>query len=466
MRRLKHETPDRIAAALARLVEDFFHPPALGRARPVEELARELVLEVPREGMAFADIERAAAAYLDAGLRAQHPRFLNSLSSRSHEIALLGDVLGAVVNTTMATCESSPAGTLVERALIAKLGRCMGLAPCDGVLTSGGSMSNMLAMLCARHRAAPDAKRRGLSGAPRLMLFASDQAHYSITTAAQALGLGEEGVVLVPSDSLGRMKPAALEVAIAASSARGERPFLITGTAGTTVLGAFDPLAELAAIARRHACWFHVDACFGGAAALCDEGRALLGGIDQADSISWDQHKLMGVPLTCSALLTRHAGVLSSAIVAGDGSYLFHESGAALDAGLKSLQCGRRIEAWKAWLLWLYLGDAGYEERARTLLALARYAGEAVQRDERFELLHPVQSFCVNFRAHAPAGEDASAFNLRLRERLAQRGVAALNYAATRGVVHFRWAVTNPDLTREEIARLLGDIAAEAAALR
>ncbi len=460
---MKHETPDRIAAALGRLVEDFFHPPALGRARPPEELARDLILDVPAQGMDFAAIEQAVAAYLDAGFRAQHPRFMNSLSSRSHEIGLLGDVLGAVVNTTMATYESSPAGTLVERALIAKLGRCMGYARCDGLLTSGGSMSNLLAMLCARHRAAPDAKRRGLSDGPRLVLFTSDQAHYSIASAAQALGLGEDGVIAVATDALGRMQPERLEEAIAAVLARGEKPFLVVGTAGTTVLGAFDPLAELAAIAHRHGCWFHVDACFGGAAALCVEGKTMLAGIEHADSISWDQHKLMGVPLSCSALLTPHADLLGSAVVAGDGSYLFHNDGSGLDAGLKSLQCGRRIDAWKAWLLWLYLGDAGYEARTRRLFDLAREVGEAVQRDPRLELVFPVQSFCVNFRAVPPPGEDAAAFTLRLRERLMSSGIACLNYAMTKGTLHFRWAITNPDLTPGDVESLLADVVAEAA---
>lgn len=457
---MKHETLERIAAALTKLVEDFFRPPALGRARAPGELACDLPLEVPAQGMDFAGIERAMAAFLDGSFRARHPRFMNTLLSPGHEVALLGDVLGAVVNTTMATYESSPAGTLVERALIAKLGRCMGLEPCDGLLTSGGSMSNMLAMLCARHRAAPDAKRRGLSGTRRLAIFTSDQAHYSIASAAQALGLGEDSVVTVAADDLGRMQPERLEEAIAAACARGEQPFLVIGTAGTTVLGAFDPLDAIGEVARRHGCWFHVDACFGGAAALCSEGRAMLAGVERADSIAWDQHKLMGVPLSCSALLTPHADLLNTAVVAGDGSYLFHGGEAPLDLGLKSLQCGRRIDAWKAWLMWLYLGEEGYEARTRRLFEIARHAGEVVQRHAKLELVFPVLSFCVNFRVTPPDGEDANAFNLRLRERLMERGVAVLNYAKTRGVLHFRWAVTNPDLTREDVERLFADVAA------
>lgn len=462
---MKNESPDRISAALARLVEDFFHPPALGRACPAAEVASGLILDVPAQGMDFAAIEQAIGGYLDASFRAQHPRFMNSLTSRSHEVGLLGDVLGAVVNTTMATYESSPAGTLVERALIAKLGRCMGYEKCDGVLTSGGSMSNMLAVLCARHRAAPEVKRRGLANSPPLVLFTSDQAHYSIASAAQALGLGEDNVVSVATDDLGRMLPAQLEIAIAAALADGGQPFLIIATAGTTVLGAFDPLAEIAAISRRHACWLHVDACFGGAAVLCAEGKSLLAGVEQADSISWDQHKLMGVPLSCSALLTRHADILATAIVAGDGSYLFHAGEAPLDSGLKSLQCGRRIDAWKAWLLWLYFGDAGYEARTRHLLALARHATDAVQRQPRLELSFATQSFCVNFRVLPPAGQDAADFNLRLRARLMQRGVACVNYATTKGVLHFRLAITNPDLTPAELDSLLADFVAEADAL-
>jgi len=179
----------------------------------------------------------------------------------------------------------------------------------DGILTTGGSNGNMIGLLMARQRYDPSSLQNGSDGR-QLVVFCSEETHYSISMAANVLGLGHKNVIKVKVDADGRIDPSELAVKVKEAKEQGKHPFCVVGTAGSVVRGAYDPLRELAAICKEHKMWFHIDAAWGGGCLLSDNHRYLMDGAHLADSLCWDAHKMMGVPLICSAFITTDLALL------------------------------------------------------------------------------------------------------------------------------------------------------------
>lgn len=459
---------------LPRLVREHVLASRAGDVPVVEQhdaagLRRVLDLSLPREGLSDRELVPILESYLRHAVRTAHPQFHNQLFSGFSLPAFLGEVVASAANTTMSTFEASPVATLMERTLLSRMRALVGWpgGEGDGILCTGGSNANLLGMLCARERAFPSAGHEGFAAGVVPQAFVSDQAHYSYAKAAKLLGVGTANLVEVPSDARGRMDPAALERAVARSREQGHAPFFVGATVGTTVLGAFDPLRALAAVAARHGLWLHADGSWGGSVLLSERHRDLLDGSELCDSFAWDSHKMLGATLPCSAFLTRHAGALGGACAAenGDTEYLLHDSpDAELDFGRSSLQCGRRVDALKLWLLWRRHGEAGLSARVDHLFDLADHARELVERHERLELLAPVESLNVCFRWRPRAG-DPDRFNVALRERLRESGRAFVNYARAGGALALRLVLSNADLERAHVERFFEHVAEAAGAL-
>ena len=307
---LFHEAA-RLATQTLREQDDPDHP--IVHALAPSELRRELGLDssgvgLPVEGRGLDGALELARKTLQHSVRTGHPRFLNQLFGGYDPAGILGDWITALTNTSMYTYEVAPVGTVVELALIERLNRYVGFDGGEGVLAPGGSISNLMCVLAARHRAFPHAKKEGLRGDDRPTMFVSAESHYSLARAGSVAGFGTDGVVEIPVDSIGRMRMDALEEAIQRAKAAGRTPFMVAATAGTTVVGAFDPIDDIADIAERHGLWLHIDGCYGGSVLLSSRHRNLLDGIQRADSVSWNPHKMMGVPLACAATLMREKG--------------------------------------------------------------------------------------------------------------------------------------------------------------
>jgi glutamate/tyrosine decarboxylase-like PLP-dependent enzyme len=317
-------------------------------------------------------------------------------------------------------------------------------------------------MLCARNRAFPESKSSGFAGSERPTAFISDHAHYSYLTAANQLGIGIQNVVRVGTDDLGRMIPDELEREISRSIEAGRTPFFIGATSGTTVFGAFDSLRDLALIASKFGLWLHSDGAWGGPLLLSRKHRHLLDGIELTDSFTWDAHKLMGATLICTAFLTRHVGILQEACsveTASDTEYLFHENeDAGFNLGKKSLQCGRRIDSLKLWMMWKHYGDEGLEARIDRLFELARHAARTVEKQPEFELLAPVQSLNICFRCLPHGDLEVNSYNLELRERLRRSGKGMVNYSTVNGNVAFRLVFANPEMNESDLHTLFDNI--------
>lgn len=425
-------------------------------------LQKKLDLTLPDDGVAIDALIPVIESYLQYSVRTGSTQFFNLLFSGSSIPGILGDLVTSATNTTMHTYESAPVATLMEIELINNLNRLVGFNDGEGLMVTGGSHANLIGMLCARHQILPEAKLTGL-GHHQLVAFVSEQAHYSYLKAANLLGIGIENLVKVKSDVDGKMIPEALESAIQQSLAEDKTPFFVGATAGTTVLGAFDLLPPLAEITQKYKLWLHVDAAWGGPVLFSEKHKHLLAGSELTDSFTWDAHKLMGVPLICSAILVKEKGSLSEACSGGGSDYLFHDDENNLyNLGTTSLQCGRRVDSLKFWLCWKYYGKKGYEQQVDRLLELASYAAEYIRSCESLELVTQPKFSNICFR-YIPKEKqlDATALDqlhLDIRNQLFHSGASFVNYAHYQGKIIIRLILANSELQKNDLEKFFDNV--------
>lgn len=405
---------------------------------------------------------------LEASVRTTHPRFANQLFVGAELSGIVGEWLTALLDSTMATFEMTPVATVMERDLIGKMCSLAGFDDGEGILTPGGSISNLMAVLVARNQAYPRARLEGMAGKKPPALFASEVAHYSIRRAANILGLGVDAVYPVAVDDRERMCPDALRDSIEKAREDGRKPFFVCATAGTTVAGAYDPVDAVADVCEDEGLWFHVDGAYGGAALLSQKHRGLLDGTHRADSMTWCPHKMMGLPLVCSALLMRRKGLLEKSLsVAAD--YIFHETAeGSCDLGNTSLQCGRRVDSIKLWLAWQVRGDEGYERLVNRFFSMAEQFAHRVRKREHFELVRVPESCNVLFhyvppslRDMEPGAERDEALDRvtrQVREEVKDDGRVMVNFAPVDGVATFRMVVINPRMEPRDLDVFLDEI--------
>jgi glutamate/tyrosine decarboxylase-like PLP-dependent enzyme len=299
------------------------------------------------------------------------------------------------------------------------------------------------------------------------VVYASTEVHMSIPKALALLGLGRRNLRLIPTDAEWRMRPEALERAIAEDLSAGRRPLAVVATAGTVNTGAVDPLADVAAIARRHGLWMHVDGAYGALAALAVpeqfEGLAL------ADSLSLDAHKWLYQPVDCGVLLYRNAADARRAF-SFTGEYVRSMSSDAVEGFAffeESLELSRRFRALKPWLSVRYHGLGAFREAIRKDLENARRLADLVRAEPRLELLAPVPLSAVCFRYVAGLPEqERNAFNTRLMARLNARGRAYLSNATLSGRFCLRACFVNHRTTAEDVQTVMAEVLAAAEELQ
>ncbi|KAA0704948.1 Glutamate decarboxylase 2 [Triplophysa tibetana] len=302
---------------------------------------------------------QAAAQKFSGGIGSKlcaHPRYFNQLSTGLDMVGLAADWLTSTANTNMFTYEVAPVFVLLEYVTLKKMREIIGWQDGrgDGIFSPGGAISNMYAMLLARYKMFPEVKEKGMSSVPRLVAFTSEHSHFSIKKGAAALGIGTESVICIKVDERGKMIPSDLERRIVEAKQKGDVPFFVSATAGTTVYGAFDPLIAIADICKKYEIWMHVDGAWGGSLLMSRKHRWKLNGVERANSMTWNPHKMMAVPLQCSALLVREEGLMQSCNQM-QACYLFQQDkhyDLSYDTGDKALQCGRHVDIFKLWLMW------------------------------------------------------------------------------------------------------------------
>jgi len=436
-----------------------------------EELADQFDEPViPETGTGLASaIDEVAETVLAHSVGTSNPHCVAHLQCPPIIPGLAAESMLAATNQSLDSFDQAPAATVIEERVVTALCSLFDLpAMADGVFTSGGTQSNVQALLLARDRFCTrafgrDVQQRGLPPeAEELRIVCSAEAHFTGKQAAHHLGLGEDAVVTVPTDERHRMDIDALDATLADVDGT---PFALVATAGTTDFGSVDPLDDIADRAREAALWFHVDAAYGGALAVTDR-RDLLEGIDRADSVAVDFHKLFYQPISCGALLLRDRA--SFEWMARNAAYLNPE--AHDDAGVpnlvgKSMQTTRRFDALKPYLTFRALGREGLSTLIESTLELAEDAASLVATAEDFELLGEPTLNAVVFRYRPDekmADETVSRINAATREALLADGRAIVARTTVDGVTSLKFTLLNPTTTLDDVGAML-DIIRECA---
>ncbi|KAG8232468.1 hypothetical protein J437_LFUL012114 [Ladona fulva] len=304
------------------------------------------------------------------------------------------------------------------------------------------------------------------------VLFTSEDAHYSIYKMAALQGLGEEGVITVRTDSEGRMDVSHLKAQIETAVAAGCAPFMVSATAGTTVLGAFDPLPEIADVCAKYGLWLHVDAAWGGGLLFSRTYRGRLKGIERADSVTWNPHKLLAVPQQCSTLLLRHQGLLSECH-SRSASYLFQRDkfyDLKYDTGDKYLQCGRRADVLKFWFMWKAKGTIGLEKHVDKIMDNIGYFVEEIQKRSCFKMVIEKPAFAnicfwlIPPRLQGQQGSPDFSSQLhrvapKVKERMMKKGSLMVTYQPLREWPNFfRFVLQNSGTSFKDMDFVLNEI--------
>uniref|UniRef100_A0A673A1T8 Zgc:163121 n=1 Tax=Sphaeramia orbicularis TaxID=375764 RepID=A0A673A1T8_9TELE len=451
-------------------VLDFHHPHQL------KEGLEGFNLDVPDQPETLEQLLVDCRDTLKYGVNTGHPRFFNQLSSGLDVIGLAGEWLTSTANTNMFTYEVSPVFILMEEALLKKMQQIVGWSgdEGDGLFCPGGTISNLYSILVARYYFYPEVKTRGMGALPQLALFTSEHSHYSLKKSAAVLGMGSENVVLVKCDERGKMIPIELEAAIIAAEKKGLVPFYVNATAGTTVYGAFDPINAIADICQRRTLWMHVDAAWGGSLLMSDRHKMKLQGIGRAWSVTWNPHKMMGVPLQCSVILVKKRGLLHDCNELG-ATYLFQMDkpyDVSYDTGDKSIQCGRHVDVFKLWLMWKAKGAQGFGTQVNKCLENAEYLYDQLQKRGDFELVfqnkpeHSNVCFWYippSLRGLTPGPDRDTRLHQvapKIKGRMLEKGSVMIGYQPLGPKVNFfRCVFSNPATQQEDIDFLLEEIA-------
>ncbi|MFJ8041877.1 pyridoxal phosphate-dependent decarboxylase family protein [Kitasatospora sp. NPDC096147] len=409
-----------------------------------------------------------------------HPACAAHLHCPPHPVAVAADLAVSALNPSLDSWDQAPAATTMETELLAELAALVGFDPAGaaGVLTTGGTESNLMGLFLARDRAfgalGAEVSRDGLPPQPQGVVLASEAAHFSVQRAAALLGLGERAVLPVPVDRSLRMDPVALAGLLKETVRQGRLPVAVVATAGVTDTGAVDPLPAAAELAAEYGAWLHVDAAYGGGALFSERLAPLLAGIERADSVSLDWHKFGWQPAAAGVFLTRRAadyGPLERRAVylnpADDD-----EAGYPSLLG-RSLRTTRRADAFKLLVTLRTLGRAGLGARVDACHELALATAESVRAVPGLELHgEPVLSTVV-FRYHPESGagpEELDRLNAELRRELLRTGRAVVGRTELPGEgpgrIRLKLTLLNPETTPADTAAVLAEVVATGGRIR
>ena len=396
-----------------------------------------------------------------------HPHTAAHLHCPPLLAALAAEVVISTLNQSMDSFDQAPIATVIEQKMVRWLCGQAGLpASADGTFTTGGSQSNYMGLLLARDVFLQkhwnwSAQKSGLPPeVRRLRIFCSDVAHFTVEKAASQLGLGTDAVVRVAADERFRMNAAALRDSLASAQADGLLPLAIVATAGTTDFGSVDPLPEVSSLARTAGAWLHVDAAYGGVLLFSSRHREKLAGVEAADSLSIDFHKLFWQPIPCSAFLLRDARHFDSIKLYAD--YLnpeLHEDEGIPNLVTTSLLTTRRFDALKLWTSFQTLGRVKLSAMIDCTIELAEHAAEIVRKTPRLELICDPQLSTVVFR-YVPArrDRDSDRLNATLRQRLFDRGLAVIGHTRVHSRQCLKITCMNPTVTNSQMQELISTI--------
>jgi glutamate/tyrosine decarboxylase-like PLP-dependent enzyme len=445
----------------------------IARAHSAAEVRDAVAIDIPDEPLDTEDLlDHLRTVALSESIYPGHQGFLAYISGSGTVPGAAADLLAAGLNQNSGGFRLAPAGVEIEQHMMRWIARRLGMPETTlGYMTSGGSMSNLIGLTAARNRQAGwDVRADGMRAGPQLAVYVSSEVHDTVERAAQILGIGDSGVRKVPTDSRCSMDVDALEKMVAADIANGIHPIAVIGTAGTTGTGAIDPLDAIADLCEAQSLWFHVDAAYGGPAAMTDQFRDQFDGIGRADSLGMDPHKWLYTPHASACVLVRDPSALSEAF-AVDASYIVTDNertGSGLDIYEVSPQYSRPSSALKVWVSLLAHGWNAYERRIAHDIALAEYLHELVLADPELQpMSEPGMSItCFRYVPADLAGDTTEEsylddlnerimFELQLDGRVfPSNAIIGDRFALRTCVVNFRTEAPTMDLVASETVRI------------
>jgi sulfinoalanine decarboxylase len=329
--------------------------------------------------------------------------FFNQLFGGRQSKAVLGDLLAVMLNNSMYTYKVAGPQIGIEQEIIRQSCNLIGYGDqSNGTFPTGGSMSNYMALVMARDAKDPNCRTEGMS--KPMVVYTSKESHYSNGKNASFAGIGKNNIRYISADSKGRMIPEKLEKQIIEDLEEGLLPTYVNVTAGTTVLGAFDPINNIADITEKYGVWLHVDGAYCGSVIFSDHYKHLVTGIERSNSFSYNAHKMIGTPLTCSIILVNDKKHLYDSF-SNQADYLYQTDGDDFNLGKTSFQCGRRNDALKFWTLWKSLGTNGLKQIVDHQFELAEAAREYIRNNSNYTLysFDDSISICFNYKNIDPS---------------------------------------------------------------
>jgi len=369
--------------------------------------------------------------YIKTGIQVHSPGFMGRQFSGVVPLAGVFDMVNSIVNQPSSFYEAAQLPNVAERIMSEELNRFIGFDKdtFTMVTTSGGSLANLTALLAARNDKLPGVWNNGVmashqKGIPAIAI--SENAHYSITRAAGILGIGENQIVKLPVNSAKQIHIGKVQKTLDAARSKGLNIFCIVASAGTTSIGAFDKLDELAEIAHNNNIWLHVDGAHGASLLVSDTLRHKLKGIEKVDSLTWDAHKMMFVPSPCSLLFYREKGKSYGAFHQ-EASYVFEKHAdvyTEYDSAEKNFECTKRPMIMNLWVLWAIYGRALFSEKIEYLCTLCMDAYSLLNEEPDFETIHVPESniLCFRYKPSVAVNEFPIDYQVEIRNRIRENG--------------------------------------------
>ncbi|MBW4694474.1 MAG: aspartate aminotransferase family protein [Lyngbya sp. HA4199-MV5] len=428
----------------------------------------------PEHGNPLSEVlQQVGEMVIQHSANVSHPTCIAHLHCPTLIPSLAAEVLISATNQSMDSWDQSPAATFLEQRVIESLCQLFGFdQQADGVFTSGGTQSNFMGLLLARDRYAQrhfqwSIQQQGLPPqASQFRILCSDVAHFTVRQAAALLGLGHQAVVSVATDADYRLSVPHLEQQIMALKQEGLLPIAIVATAGTTDFGSIDPLPKIARLAQAYDLWLHIDAAYGGALIMSDTYRHLLNGIEAADSLTIDFHKLFYQPISCGAFLIKERAHFDLLKLHAD--YLNPETNeelGILDLVVKSVQTTRRFDALKLFISMQCLGRKTFADMIETTISTARETASLLKADASFELANVPTINAVVFRYIPPKKQSdctspalSNQINQSIRLELIRQGQAIIAQTQIGTFIYLKFTLLNPRTTIAHTKSLLEEI--------
>lgn len=365
---------------------------------PTSKLYEELDLSLNENGIIDEELKGTLKEIIEYTPKTASKSFFNQLFGGRIGKATLGDLLSVMLNNSMYTYKVAGPQVGIEKQVLKNICSLAGYPKnSDGTFAPGGSMSNMMALIMARDAKSTTVRSKGISN--KMILYTSSESHYSIAKNAALTGIGREQVRMVNTNEKGEMLPDHLDQLILRDLNQGHQPFFVNATAGTTVLGAFDDIKSISEVCNKHNLWLHVDGAYCGGVIFSEDYKHLVNGLQFSDSFSVNAHKMLGTPLSCSIIITRHKAQLHHSF-SNEADYLYQTDGDDFNLGKTSMQCGRRNDALKVWTLWKSVGTKGLKTIVNKQFEMAQIARDYIKNNSDYTLysFNDSISVCFNYK--------------------------------------------------------------------